>query len=243
MEASKDETELYFDFTPLKRADPESVPRGRIGMHSFYFTNLIIADYAILHTEVAKKARMSKAPAKTTTARKGKKKGSKPAKDTESLSEEVEPETPNASETPTNPAVEPAVIPGSTASQLKRSFAFVNQDADSTGVDKPSSSGSRMYKPAAEHDPENHIIKKLRDDEGLKWGEIAELLNEKRIKAGRVPNFTDNAIYSRYFRNAPRIAALNGEAWEPRVVGKPTTKQLPRPQPLRFTTEQDSTLR
>ena len=68
----------------------------------------------------------------------------------------------------------------------------------------------------AEHDPENHEIKRLRE-EGLSWAEIEKEMNNQRVKTGRMPNLTENAVYSRYMRNAPRIAAANGEFWLPRT--------------------------
>ena len=81
-----------------------------------------------------------------------------------------------------------------------------------------------------EHDPENHIIKRMRTDESRSWADIARHLNEERIKAGKVsnpqahhlpkskltssqnPTFTEAAVYSRFVRNSPRLAAAEGEA-------------------------------
>ncbi|KAI9761630.1 MAG: hypothetical protein M1835_008142 [Candelina submexicana] len=94
----------------------------------------------------------------------------------------------------------------SNASKLKRTFT--------EAMGTIAASGNKLV---AERDPENHEIKRLRDVEGLKWGEIADKLNKARIAAGKVPGLTDNAIYSRYTRNAPRIAANAGETWDPTV--------------------------
>ncbi|KAI9867488.1 MAG: hypothetical protein M1813_009047 [Trichoglossum hirsutum] len=63
----------------------------------------------------------------------------------------------------------------------------------------------------ANHDPANHEIKRLREEKGLKWGQIADILNKQLIAQGKRPAFTHNGVYSRYTRNAPRIAAM--EAW------------------------------
>ncbi|KAF2193095.1 hypothetical protein K469DRAFT_552326 [Zopfia rhizophila CBS 207.26] len=62
-----------------------------------------------------------------------------------------------------------------------------------------------------EEDPENHIIKTLRTEHQMEWGAIANYLNEERIKRGEPPSMTQPAVYSRFVRNAPRIARANGE--------------------------------
>ncbi|SLM39213.1 hypothetical protein LPUS_09705 [Lasallia pustulata] len=96
----------------------------------------------------------------------------------------------------------------STATQLKRNFAVaMGQNPSGT------------MRVLAEHDPENREIKRLRQHEKLKWGEIATILNQKRVAAGKVPSLTDNAVYSRYARNGPRIAAADGEVWDPSSIG------------------------
>jgi hypothetical protein len=62
-----------------------------------------------------------------------------------------------------------------------------------------------------EHDPENHEIKRLRCDEKMSWGSIAEHMNKYRIERGKSPIFTEAAVYSRYVRSGPRIARIIGE--------------------------------
>jgi hypothetical protein len=62
-----------------------------------------------------------------------------------------------------------------------------------------------------EEDPESIIIKTLRQDQNLSWNEIANYLNQGRRNKGEAANFTDAAVYSRYVRNAPRIATPIGE--------------------------------
>lgn len=142
----------------------------------------------------------------------------------------------------------PAILE-SAASKLKRTFSSASLEStttkDKTKVsDSPGGLGGNSTRPNAEHDPENHEIKRLREEEGLKWGEIAELLNKQRVKAGRVPGLTENAIYSRYMRNAPRIAASNGEIWTPKQVGPKKVGTNVRPlDPLPvFTPQQDELL-
>ena len=117
----------------------------------------------------------------------------------------------------------PPQVP-SAASSLKRTLSATATAASEHA--RRRSSGPRQRKPLAEHDPENHAVKRLREAEHLSWAEIAARLNDARIAAGRVPGLTDNAIYSRYARNAPRIAAANNEtAWAPArrgvVAGRP----------------------
>lgn len=60
-------------------------------------------------------------------------------------------------------------------------------------------------------DPENIIIKTLRQEQKLTWNEIANYLNQERLNKGEAATFTDAAVYSRFVRNAPRIATSVGE--------------------------------
>jgi exopolysaccharide biosynthesis protein len=57
-----------------------------------------------------------------------------------------------------------------------------------------------------EEDPENVVIKTLRQEQKLTWSEIASYLNQERLNKGEAATFTDAAVYSRFVRNAPRIA-------------------------------------
>lgn len=66
-------------------------------------------------------------------------------------------------------------------------------------------------------DPENIIIKTLRQEQKLTWNEIANYLNQERLNKGEAATFTDAAVYSRFVRNAPRIATSVGEiGFDPR---------------------------
>ncbi|KAF2713176.1 hypothetical protein K504DRAFT_132750 [Pleomassaria siparia CBS 279.74] len=62
-----------------------------------------------------------------------------------------------------------------------------------------------------EDDPENQLIKTLRQTHQMEWTAIANHLNEERLKRGEPPTMTQPSVYSRFVRNAPRIAAANGE--------------------------------
>ncbi|KAI4706369.1 hypothetical protein J4E89_008783 [Alternaria sp. Ai002NY15] len=66
-------------------------------------------------------------------------------------------------------------------------------------------------RPLVEEDPENILIKTLRQDQKLLWSEIANHLNQERLSKGEPATFTDAAVYSRFVRNAPRIATSVGE--------------------------------
>ncbi|KAG9195058.1 hypothetical protein G6011_00178 [Alternaria panax] len=55
-------------------------------------------------------------------------------------------------------------------------------------------------------DPENIIIKTLRQEQKLSWNEIANYLNQERLVKGEAATFTDAAVYSRFVRNAPQVA-------------------------------------
>ena len=90
-----------------------------------------------------------------------------------------------------------------TAPQLKRSY--------STAIGKMCK-GRRLN---GKYDPENHEIMRLRQEENLDFQEIANKLNEARYKTGGKDELTDNAVYSRYTRNAPLIAQMRNEKFVP----------------------------
>lgn len=96
----------------------------------------------------------------------------------------------------------------SKASQLKRSFIVASGH---------SVSGRKL---TGEHDPENREIKRLRQDQNLGFDDIANELNQKRVSVGTAPDLTANAVYSRYKRNAPLIAAMDGEDFQPTELDK-----------------------
>jgi hypothetical protein len=65
------------------------------------------------------------------------------------------------------------------------------------------------------NDPENILIVNLRENEKKGWGEITLILNERRIKEGKVPSFTPNGCHNRYNRNAPILFAAEGKEFIP----------------------------
>jgi hypothetical protein len=67
-----------------------------------------------------------------------------------------------------------------------------------------------------ENDPENYEIKRMRVEERMPWGAIADTLNKARIESGGNPTYTDAAVYGRFVRNAPRIAQVQGEYLNPK---------------------------
>ncbi|KAF2010370.1 hypothetical protein BU24DRAFT_413966 [Aaosphaeria arxii CBS 175.79] len=62
-----------------------------------------------------------------------------------------------------------------------------------------------------EDDPENIIIKDLRQNHHMSWGGIANYLNARRLERGEPQSMTQPAVYSRFVRNAPKIAMAGGE--------------------------------
>jgi hypothetical protein len=60
-------------------------------------------------------------------------------------------------------------------------------------------------------DPEDQLIKTLREDQKMSWTDIANNLNEERRKRGDAANFIDAAVYSRFVRNTTRTATPIGE--------------------------------
>ncbi|MCJ1260929.1 hypothetical protein MMC22_000793 [Lobaria immixta] len=107
------------------------------------------------------------------------------------------------------------------ASKLKRSLSIA------TG--KNAAGNVRVV---AELDPENQEIVRLHQNDNLNWSQIAKRLNQKRIAVGREPTLTANAIYSRYSRNAPRIAAAKGEIWDPEQVVNVSKKKAKMDEPI-----------
>ncbi|KAL9100592.1 MAG: hypothetical protein Q9163_004051 [Psora crenata] len=102
----------------------------------------------------------------------------------------------------------PAPVTNRSASQLKRSYSEAQGRA---------ASGKRL---TGENDPENREILRLRQDEQREFDDIANILNRKRVKNGIPPNLTANAIYSRYKRNGPLIAASDGKEFKPTELDK-----------------------
>ena len=133
-----------------------------------------------------------------------------------SLSEVSSPLTPNRSlmvairdaRLHHSPAPSPTPAPPRSASQLKRSLSELQGRA---------ASGKRL---TGEYDPENREILRLRQDENKDFDEIAQILNKKRVKTGTPPVLTANAIYSRYKRNGPLIAASEGKEFLPTALDK-----------------------
>ncbi|KAL9130539.1 MAG: hypothetical protein Q9217_001307 [Psora testacea] len=106
------------------------------------------------------------------------------------------------------PTSSPAPDTTQTAKQLKRSYSA----AQGRGP-----SGKRL---TGENDPENREILRLRQEEQREFDDIANILNKKRVKTGVPPNLTANAIYSRYKRNGPLIAASDGKEFVPTELDK-----------------------
>ena len=109
---------------------------------------------------------------------------------------------------PHTPAPSPTPAAPRSASQLKRSLSEFQGRA---------ASGKRL---TGEYDPENREILRLRQEENKEFDEIAQILNKKRVKTGTAPVLTANAIYSRYKRNGPLIAASEGKEFLPTALDK-----------------------
>ncbi|KAI9789162.1 MAG: hypothetical protein M1816_006294 [Peltula sp. TS41687] len=139
------------------------------------------------------------------------------------------------------------------ASKMKRTYSATNLGEERTfstttvgdgTYSNPGLSSAGKPNGKAEFDPENHEIKRLREEELLYWPEIAEVMNTTRVRAGRIPSFSESGVYARYMRNAPRIAFAAGKAWKPRQVGNRTIGANYRAQdPLPpFTSQEDALL-
>ncbi|KAJ4289111.1 hypothetical protein N0V90_011453 [Kalmusia sp. IMI 367209] len=97
----------------------------------------------------------------------------------------------------------------STLDGLRRARAIKFEVSKSLTILQPKTMRPRNRQ--VEEDPENQAIKKMRQDDGMGWDAIASYLNEERLKRGEPAILTTAAVYSRFVRNAPRIAAAHGE--------------------------------
>jgi hypothetical protein len=88
---------------------------------------------------------------------------------------------------------------------LKRARAIKTEIENNVSVLKPWDQMTITRRNNSE-DPENMTIKTLRQEQKLSWNEIAHHLNQERTAKGEAATFTDAAVYSRFVRNAPRIA-------------------------------------
>lgn len=68
-------------------------------------------------------------------------------------------------------------------------------------------------------DPENRSIYKLRQN-NMSFDTIAKKINDKRTALGKVADLTANAVYGRYKRNGPSIAAAQGEKFQQSQLDK-----------------------
>jgi predicted transcriptional regulator len=68
-----------------------------------------------------------------------------------------------------------------------------------------------------ESDPEDALIKTLREEQGMSWTDIANFLNQEHRDRGEPAIFTDAAVYSRFVRSVPRIAVpVNEIGFDPK---------------------------
>lgn len=93
---------------------------------------------------------------------------------------------------------------------LKRARATKAEIENNISVLQPQDMKTSTRRHVAE-DPENILIKTLRQDQSMSWSDIAKVLNQERRNRGEAANFTDAAVYGRFVRNAPRIATAVGE--------------------------------
>lgn len=73
------------------------------------------------------------------------------------------------------------------------------------------SKATRVRGRTVEEDPDNQLIKVMRQEHSMTWDAIVMELNKQRLERGEAQTWTAAAVYSRFVRNAPRIAAAKGE--------------------------------
>ncbi|KAH8804757.1 hypothetical protein F5884DRAFT_754350 [Xylogone sp. PMI_703] len=76
--------------------------------------------------------------------------------------------------------------------------------------------GPRVIKRGAgANDPENIAIVNMKENEGLSFAKIAEILNQRRVEEGRQPSLTQTGVNGRYNRTAPLLFAAEGKEFVP----------------------------
>ncbi|PSN71496.1 hypothetical protein BS50DRAFT_486621 [Corynespora cassiicola Philippines] len=93
---------------------------------------------------------------------------------------------------------------------LRRARATKADIESNLAILKPTKKASSGRK-RVEDDEENHLIKKMRQEDHMEWGAIATYLNDERERRSEPATMTAAAVYSRFVRNGPRIAIANGE--------------------------------
>ena len=107
-------------------------------------------------------------------------------------------------------------LPINTMDGLKRARAIKESINKNISVLQPPDKITNT-RPSIEDEPENKIIKDLRDEQNMSWGDIANFLNQERRNRGEAANLTAPAVYSRYVRSAPKIAVpINELGFDPK---------------------------
>lgn len=89
------------------------------------------------------------------------------------------------------------------------------------------------------NDPENIEIINMKDNQGMSWREIVDVLNEKRVAAGRTRFLSVTAVANRYSRNCPVLMAAAGLKFVPLRLRKNGNMEAPR---IDWTEDNDVTL-
>ncbi|KAF2818913.1 hypothetical protein CC86DRAFT_460840 [Ophiobolus disseminans] len=106
--------------------------------------------------------------------------------------------------------------PINTMDGLKRARAIKESINKNISVLQPPDKITSV-RPNFEDDPENKIIKDLRNEQDMGWGDLANFLNQERRSRGEAANFTAEAVYTRYVRSAPKIAVpINELGFDPK---------------------------
>ena len=105
-------------------------------------------------------------------------------------------------------------LPGNDMDGLSRARTIKAIIKNNVAILKPQDAAAKRL---PESDPEDQIIKDLRDNQTMPWGEIADFLNQERRNRDEAATFTASSVYSRYVCTAPRIATSVGEiGFDPR---------------------------
>lgn len=89
------------------------------------------------------------------------------------------------------------------------------------------------------NDPENIEIVNLKENKGIGFARISQILNERRLKTGKSPTLSATGVANRYNRTAPLLFAAEGKQFIPLSQRKKGTMDEPK---IQWTSGRDTAL-
>ena len=78
------------------------------------------------------------------------------------------------------------------------------------------------------NDPENIALINMKDNQGMSWRDIVDVLNEQRVAAGKTKFLSVTAVANRYSRNCPVLMAAAGLRFVPLRLRRDGGMEAPR---------------